>query len=336
MVQKPNFSKDCAKEFDKDGYSPLTLASKLGTAKILEVLIEGNADINQKDKSDRTALFIAALDNNARIAKVLCKFKEIDVDVKCQNDQTATDAARTAESEEVLKCIGNAIGQQLVEAGKAGNLDKVKELVKRPMINLEASDTTGWTALHFAMKSNFEEMVEVLAAAGADGNYKNMAGLSPIDIALKEGNKAILRLYEDTMKGVGRLEKQKREREKEPEKKVGVLKEEGTADAEFTHRKFTQDELMLKLKLAEQEEREEKKEEHKKDKKEKKEDKKKDKKTILSPRKHIPKMSSKLRVSPRGNEKKEDEEKPGSPPPQSPTSAEIEVKGGWTHKTKPT
>jgi len=134
------------------------------------------------------------------------------------------------------------------------------------MINLEASDTTGWTALHFAMKQNFEEMVEVLAAAGADGNYKNMAGESPIEIALKEGNRAILKLYEETKQGVGRLALQEREREKEPEKRVGVLKEEGTADAEFTHKKFTQDELMLKLKLASMEEEkgkdEEPKEEH--------------------------------------------------------------------------
>ena len=67
------------------------------------------------------------------------------------------------------------------------------------MLNLESSDTTGWTALHFAMKDNFEDMVEVLAARGAVGTYKNMAGETALDIARKAGNFAILKLYEDTV-----------------------------------------------------------------------------------------------------------------------------------------
>ena len=49
----------------------------------------------------------AAMEDNARIAKVLCKCKSIDVDVPCANGKTATDAARTAESTDVLKvCLG--------------------------------------------------------------------------------------------------------------------------------------------------------------------------------------------------------------------------------------
>lgn len=176
------------------------------------------------------------------------------------------------------------------------------------MINLEASDTTGWTALHFAMQQNFEEMVEVLASAGADGSYKNMAGDSPIDIAMKEGNRAILKLYEDTVHGVGRLQKKEREREKEPEKKIGVLKEEGTADAEFTHKKFTQEELMLRLKLAEQEEKEKSgKEEHHHH--------------ALSPRRLT------LGGKKKGGKEKEHKEEEKS-------KAGIAVVGGWTHKTK--
>ena len=195
-------------------------------------------------------------------------------------------------------------------------------LVKRPMINLEASDTTGWTALHFAMKQNFEEMVEVLASAGADGNYKNMAGDSPIDIALKGGNRAILKLYEDTVQGVGRLQKQERVREKEPEKQFGVLKEEGTADAVFTHKKFTEDELMMRLKLAEQELKQEQEQKAEKEKE------------------HVHHALSPRRLTTLGKKKdnkkedKKEEKEKEEPKSEDKAKGEIEVVGGWTHKTK--
>ena len=64
------------------------------------------------------------------------------------------------------KLIGDVLGKRLVEAGKKGDLDLVRDLVKRPMINIDASDFTGWTALHFAVQNRQEEMVEVLAEIG--------------------------------------------------------------------------------------------------------------------------------------------------------------------------
>ena len=91
------------------------------------------------------------------------------------------------------------MGKDLVASAKRGDLEHVRELVKIPMLNLEASDTTGWTALHFAVKGNNEHMVEVLAAAGAVGTYKNMMGNTPLDLARNDGNMSIVKLYEDTL-----------------------------------------------------------------------------------------------------------------------------------------
>merc|ERR1712137_925787 len=298
LSKNKHFARDCTHNYDKAGYSALTQAALQGEPAILEVMLEANVDPNAKDRHDRTPLYVAALCDRGNIAKVLTKCEDINVDMVCTDGQTATEAATISGSKDVLKAIGDVMGAELVAAGKAGDLDRVKKLVQRPMINTEASDSTGWTALHFAMNSGFEEMVEVLAAAGADGNYKNMAGDSPLDLALKMGNRAILRLYEETMEGKGRLEKKEREREKEPEKQVGVLKEkaEGTADAHFTHKKITQEELIAL-----------------------------EKKNIEKKQK----AAMEEAVSPRS---------PKTPDPLSPRRYEVQVKGGWKHtgETHPT
>merc|ERR1712137_2753 len=298
LSKNKHFARDCTHNYDKAGYSALTQAALQGEPAILEVMLKANVDPNAKDRHDRTPLYVAALCDRGNIAKVLTKCEDINVDMVCTDGQTATEAATISGSKDVLKAIGDVMGAELVAAGKAGDLDRVKKLVQRPMINTEASDSTGWTALHFAMNSGFEEMVEVLAAAGADGNYKNMAGDSPLDLALKMGNRAILRLYEETMEGKGRLEKKEREREKEPEKQVGVLKEkaEGTADAHFTHKKITQEELIAL-----------------------------EKKNIEKKQK----AAMEEAVSPRS---------PKTPDPLSPRRYEVQVKGGWKHtgETHPT
>merc|ERR1712137_1323706 len=298
LSKNKHFARDCTHNYDKAGYSALTQAALQGEPAILEVMLKANVDPNAKDRHDRTPLYVAALCDRGNIAKVLTKCEDINVDMVCTDGQTATEAATISGSKDVLKAIGDVMGAELVAAGKVGDLDRVKKLVQRPMINTEASDSTGWTALHFAMNSGFEEMVEVLAAAGADGNYKNMAGDSPLDLALKMGNRAILRLYEETMEGKGRLEKKEREREKEPEKQVGVLKEkaEGTADAHFTHKKITQEEsIALEKKNIEKKQ----------------------------------KAAMEEAVSPRS---------PKTPDPLSPRRYEVQVKGGWKHtgETHPT
>ena len=62
-----------------------------------------------------------------------------------------------------------------------------------------------------------------MAAAGAVGTYKNMAGSTPLDLARSVGNLSIIKLYEETASGKGRLQKKERDREVEPEKQFGVL-----------------------------------------------------------------------------------------------------------------
>ena len=46
--------------FYKISFSPLTLGAKLGTPKILELMIEADADINAVDKNGHTALYVGA------------------------------------------------------------------------------------------------------------------------------------------------------------------------------------------------------------------------------------------------------------------------------------
>merc|ERR1711862_607407 len=126
--------------------------------------------------------------------------------------------------------------------------------------------------------------------------------------------------YELTAQGVGRLKKKEREREIEAEKQVGGLKEEGTSDAVFTHKKFNDNEIVALQMAALAEEKEKEKaglkytlDSSTKDKSKRREVPVSPRKAV-SPRKSSPNSSSP--ASPRDEEKK----------------VEVSVVGGWTHK----
>ena len=83
--------------------------------------------------------------------------------MKCTDKrQTALEAALENGSNGFVKVIGDYYGKMLIGAASKKDAYQVKELLKRPGINVDQQDITGWTAMHYAMKHNSEMMVEVL------------------------------------------------------------------------------------------------------------------------------------------------------------------------------
>lgn len=192
--------KSTAMHTDEGGYNTFTHAALLGNAKVMTALLEAGINPNVRDKKDRTALFVAALCDRGEVAKVLVNYESdppIEIDAKCTDSQkTALEAAIESESNSVVNVLGKVAGQWLLQAAKENDAVKVRELLKRPGLNPDVTDITGWTALHFAMKNGNELTVEDLAAAGADAHVKNRKGETPIDIATDLGNMAIVKQFE--------------------------------------------------------------------------------------------------------------------------------------------
>ena len=65
--------------------------------------------------------------------------------------------------------------EELRDSAKAGNLEKVKELISRG-VDLNAKDNLNWTALHHAAFNGHLDIVKELIKNHADLNAKNNIG----------------------------------------------------------------------------------------------------------------------------------------------------------------
>jgi cytohesin len=85
----------------------------------------------------------------------------------------------------------------LMLATSAGYIDIAKELIRRgAQVNVRGV-REGNTPLHFAARGKDKELVEMLLAKGANPSAKNKAGLTPLDEALKAGNKEITEILQE-------------------------------------------------------------------------------------------------------------------------------------------
>lgn len=81
------------------------------------------------------------------------------------------------------------------DAARAGDLDKVKALIKEnPALVASKDEKFGQTALHIAAFNDRKEVVEFLLANKADVNAKSKNGSTPLHLAAGKGNKDIVEL----------------------------------------------------------------------------------------------------------------------------------------------
>lgn len=90
--------------------------------------------------------------------------------------------------------IGCAATTALHEAGKVGNLVKVKELVSQEPQLIPARDKFGGTPLHVAAAFGHKEVAEFLLANGADINATMEFDVTPLHLAAGYGYKDVAEL----------------------------------------------------------------------------------------------------------------------------------------------
>jgi ankyrin repeat protein len=127
--------------------------------KVVEALLEHNADVNSKKKSDLTPLHIAALRDYLEIVEGLLKFGA-SIDSKEKHGRTP-----------------------LHIAAQKGHLDMVKVLLKFGAI-IDSQDVCGMTALHIACHAGYEQIVRALLEHGSDINIMSKNYQTPLDFAL--------------------------------------------------------------------------------------------------------------------------------------------------------
>ncbi|EAT40147.1 AAEL008117-PA [Aedes aegypti] len=181
------------------GQTLLHLASKKGDLEVVRMLLNYSANVNTSDKFGWTPLHFATANGYFEIINLLIK-ASANVNVPTQSGQTCLlIAARTGQSEVVRILIDHSavhtpdrkMQTALHLAAKNGHLEVVRMLLAQRLVNVNATDEDGWTALHYAVDDERKNLVELLLSNSAWVTIRTRDGLTPVDLAVTKGNKLL-------------------------------------------------------------------------------------------------------------------------------------------------
>ena len=98
----------------------------------------------------------------------------------------------------ISSAVASAAETRLIDAVKKGSRDTVRALLTT-RADVNAPETDGTTALHWAVRADDVEMVRLLLRAGADVTKTNRYGVMPLSLAATNGNAAMI----DTLVAAG-------------------------------------------------------------------------------------------------------------------------------------
>ena len=84
-----------------------------------------------------------------------------------------------------------AAGSELADAVMRGNKAAVRSLLQRK-VDVNAPQVDGTTALHWAVRADDLETIDLLVRAGANVSARNRAGVMPLELAAINGNAAVI------------------------------------------------------------------------------------------------------------------------------------------------
>jgi cytohesin len=167
-----------------DGYAPLHAAARGGNAGLVRLLIEKGADVNAQTKSGDTPLHWAAQ--------------------ACRYDQAETVEALLSAGAEVL--VKNKVGFTPLESALTWDNQVIADLFVKTL-DLDATDESGDSLLHWAVRRHNAELVNLFIEHGADINVTDGQSRTPLDVALLIRNKDIIDLLES--RGAQKTHKEK-------------------------------------------------------------------------------------------------------------------------------
>jgi ankyrin repeat protein len=91
----------------------------------------------------------------------------------------------------LIAVAANAASLRLVDAVKNRDAAAVRTLIQQ-RVDVNATESDGTSALHWAVRSDDLETVEMLIRAGANVKAKNRYGMTPLQLACANGNGAIV------------------------------------------------------------------------------------------------------------------------------------------------
>ncbi|CAM9339848.1 unnamed protein product [Ectocarpus sp. 4 AP-2014] len=161
-VMLANGAKDLLDSTNSDMWTPLMVACDAGSLATVQVLVEAGADLASFNNENLTALDIAA-DRNHLL-------------VECY-----------------LRTEGAVTSDQFWSAGDSGDAATISKLLRGNGHLVTSLDKDGRTALLRSCIGGHLEVARLLVEAGADVDFQDSSGMSPLGVAAVLGNKELTR-----------------------------------------------------------------------------------------------------------------------------------------------
>uniref|UniRef100_A0A087XJ22 Poly [ADP-ribose] polymerase n=1 Tax=Poecilia formosa TaxID=48698 RepID=A0A087XJ22_POEFO len=177
---------------DDGGLIPLHNACSFGHSEVVSLLLCQGADPNARDNWNYTPLHEAAIKGKIDVCIVLLQHGA-DPNIRNTDGKSALDLAEPS-AKAVL--TGEYKKDELLEAARSGNEEKLMALLTPLNVNCHASDgrKTVPIFLHLAAGYNRVRIVQLLLQHGADVHAKDKGGLVPLHNACSYGHYEVTEL----------------------------------------------------------------------------------------------------------------------------------------------
>ncbi|CAH8665820.1 unnamed protein product [Dicrocoelium dendriticum] len=175
---------------DVGGLIPLHNACSFGHVDVVRLLLAAGSDPNARDCWNYTPLHEAAIKGKVEVCILLLQSK---ADPSARNLDGRT-PVELAEGPGRLALLGEYQKDEILEAARAGNEEKLMSLLTPQSVNCHAADGRKSTPLHLAAGYNRSKIVKILLANGADVVAKDKGGLIPLHNACSYGHLDVCKL----------------------------------------------------------------------------------------------------------------------------------------------
>ncbi|KAF7232320.1 hypothetical protein EG68_05324 [Paragonimus skrjabini miyazakii] len=169
---------------DDGGLVPLHNACSFGHVDVVHLMLRAGSDPNARDCWNYTPLHEAAIKGKVEVCILLLQAK---ADLRARNLDGKT-PIDLAEGSARLALLGDYRKDELLEAARSGNEEKLVSLLTPQNVNCHAGDGRKSTPLHLAAGYNRSKIVKILLANGADVVAKDKGGLIPLHNACSYGH----------------------------------------------------------------------------------------------------------------------------------------------------